>query len=93
MRAAWRGAVPHSRRQHGFERAVAAPEMVVERRRGMKRDQAEEKEPDRRVRLPQLLGEGAVPADHRRQLPDETGPPGRRRRWSIGARGSRERAR
>jgi hypothetical protein len=40
MRAALRVPAPHSRRQHGFERAVAAPEMVVKRRRGMKRDHA-----------------------------------------------------
>jgi hypothetical protein len=45
--------------------------MVVERRRGMQRDQAEEKEPDRRVRLPQLLGEWAVRADQGRQPAEE----------------------
>lgn len=32
MRAILRGPTPHSLRQHGFERLVVAPEMVVKRR-------------------------------------------------------------
>jgi hypothetical protein len=45
--------------------------MVVERRRDMKRNQAEEKEPDSHVHLQELLGERAVGADQRRQLAEE----------------------
>jgi hypothetical protein len=45
--------------------------MVVERRRGMKRNQAEEKESDGFVHLQKLLGERAVCADQRRQLAEE----------------------
>jgi hypothetical protein len=47
----------HCLRQHGLERIVAAPEMVVKRRQGMKRNQAKEKKPDRLVHRQQLLGE------------------------------------
>src|SRR5277367_5645662 len=54
---------PHSLRQHGPEGVVAAPEMVVERRRRMKRNQAEEKEPDRLVRLAQLPSQRPVAPD------------------------------
>jgi len=68
MRATLRGAAPHSLRQHGLERVVAAPEMVVERRRGMKRNQAEEKEPNGLVHRQELLREWAVLANERRQL-------------------------
>ena len=45
--------------------------MVVERRCGMKRNQAEQKKPDRFVHLQELLRERAVPADQRRQLAEE----------------------
>ena len=45
--------------------------MVVERRRDMKRNQAEEKEPDSHVHLQELLGERAVGADQRWQLAEE----------------------
>src|SRR6516165_1339243 len=45
--------------------------MVVERRRGKKRNQREEKEPDRLVNLQELLREWAVPADQRRQVAQE----------------------
>jgi len=38
MRAARRRPAPHTCRQHGIERVIAAPEMVVKRRRGMKCD-------------------------------------------------------
>jgi hypothetical protein len=41
MRASLRDPAPHSLRQHGLERVVAAPEMVVERCQSMKRNQAE----------------------------------------------------
>jgi hypothetical protein len=51
MRANARGPAHHSLREHGAERVVAAPEMVEERRRGMQRNQAEEKEPERLVDL------------------------------------------
>ena len=54
---------PHSLRQHRLERVVAAPKMVAERRQGMKRNQAEEKEPDFLVYFPELLREQAVLAD------------------------------
>ena len=61
----------HSLRQHGLERVVAAPEMVVERRQGVKRNQAEEKKPDRLVHHQELFGERRVPLDKRRQLAEE----------------------
>src|SRR6516164_1248001 len=54
---------PHSLRQHRLERVVAAPKMVAERRQGMKRNLAEEKEPDFLVYFPELLREQAVLAD------------------------------
>src|SRR3954452_13269101 len=71
MHAISRGPAPHSLGQHRLERVVAAPEMVVERRRGMQRNQAEEKEPDRLVHLQELLREQAVLADQRWQLAKE----------------------
>src|SRR5205809_81003 len=71
MRATLRVLAPHSLRQHGLERVVAAPEMVVERRRGMKRYQAEKKKPDRLVHLQELCRQWAVPVDQRRQLAEE----------------------
>jgi len=62
---------PHPLRQHCLERVVAAPEMVVERRRAMKRNQGEKKEPDRFVHSQELLRECAVLTDQRRQLAKE----------------------
>jgi hypothetical protein len=66
MRAKSSAPALHSLRQHGLEGVVAAPEMVVERRRGVKPNQAEEKEPDHLVHLQELLRERAVLADQRR---------------------------
>ena len=70
-RAILRVPTSHSLRQHGLERVVATPEMVVEHRRGMKRNQAKEKEPDCLVHLQELPRERAVLADKRRQLAEE----------------------
>ena len=61
----------HTLRQHGFEGVVAAPEMVIKRRRGMKRNQAEENEPNRLMYRQELLGEQRFPLDQRRQLAEE----------------------
>jgi hypothetical protein len=66
-----RDPAPHSLREHRLERAVAAPEMVVECGRGMQRNNAEEKEPDRLLHLQEPLRERAVPADQRRQVAEE----------------------
>ena len=57
--------------QHGVERVVAAPEMVIERRRGVKRNHAEEKESDRLVQRQELFRKRAVPTDQRWQLAEE----------------------
>ena len=71
MPAIPRDPAPHLFRQHSLERAVAAPEMVVKRGRGMKRNQAQEKEPNRFVHLQELLREWAVLANQRRKLDEE----------------------
>jgi len=57
--------------QHGPERVVATPEMVVERRCGMKGDYAYQKKSDRRMRLSQLPRKRPVSANQRRQLTEE----------------------
>src|ERR1700720_3910488 len=71
MRATLRVLAANTLRQHRLERVVVAPEMVVEGRRGMKRNQTEEKEPNRLVHHQELLRERAVLGDQRRQLAEQ----------------------
>lgn len=61
----------HSSRQHGRERVVAAPEMVVQRGRGVEGYQPEKKQPDHFVHLQELPRERAVLANQRRQLTEK----------------------
>src|SRR5258708_16481825 len=70
-----RGVAHHGARQHGCERVVAAPEMMVKRCCGMKRNKAKENNPYRLMHPMELPADSPALTSHSRNLAQNTHDP------------------